>query len=202
MIPETKISLILRLADRDDHEAWQHFETVYRPVVYKTARGKGLQDADAEDVVQQVMASVARALEKRPHDKQRAKFRTWLYRVTHNAIINAIQRRKPDRGAGDTHVLDQLKQVPLSMAESQMMDSAYQRSVFQWAAERIKAEFQEDTWQAFWITMVDNVSCEAAAEQLGKQIGSIYAARSRVVRRLKQKIQEFDDTCQVSGSDG
>ncbi len=202
MIPETKISLILRLADRNDHEAWQHFETVYRPVVYKTARGKGLQDADAEDVVQQVMASVSRALQQRPHDKQRARFRTWLYRVTHNAIINAIQRRKPDRATGDTGVQEQLKQIPLSLAESQMMDSTYQRSVFQWAAERIRTEFQEDTWQAFWMTMVDNVSCEAAAAELGKQIGSIYAARSRVVRRLRQKIQEFDDTCQMSDSGG
>lgn len=197
MIPETKISLILRLANRDDHEAWQHFETVYRPVVYKAARSKGLQDADAEDLVQQVMASIARALQRRPHDKQRAKFRTWLYRVTHNAIINAIQRRKPDRGAGDTRVMEQLSQIPLSMAESQLMDSAYQRSVFQWAAERIRTEFQEDTWQAFWLTMVEGVGCDEAASQLGKHVGSIYAARSRVVRRLKQKIEEFDDTCQV-----
>ena len=112
MVPETQLSLILRLADCQDSEAWTHFEKVYRPMVYELARKRGLQDADAEDVVQQVTASVSRALQSRPHDKQRAKFRTWLYRVTHNAIINAIQRRKPDRGAGDTMAFGAIESGP------------------------------------------------------------------------------------------
>ena len=198
MIPETKTSLILRLADHHDQDAWQEFEEVYRPVIYHAARRGGLQNADAEDVVQQVMASVARALQQRPHDHQRARFRTWLFRVIQNSVLNAAQRRPPDRGAGETDVLNQLSSVPGPDADSDTMEAEYQRSVFQWAARQIRSEFHHETWAAFWKTMVEGASCEAVAAELGKEVGSVYAARSRIVRRLRKKIGEFDDSSQNS----
>ncbi|MFO0940272.1 MAG: hypothetical protein U0930_05840 [Pirellulales bacterium] len=74
MIPDTRYSLISRLSDGSDQDAWAEFESAYRPVVYQAARKHGLQDADSLDLVQQVMISIARALKQRPHDQQRAKF--------------------------------------------------------------------------------------------------------------------------------
>jgi DNA-directed RNA polymerase specialized sigma24 family protein len=80
------------------------------PVIERLAMRRGLQTADAEDLVQQVMISISSAMEKRPHDPQRAKFRTWLHRVAENAILNALTRRKPDRGSGRTDFLELLAQ--------------------------------------------------------------------------------------------
>ena len=197
MIPDTRYSLICRLGDGTDVDAWAEFESVYRPVVYSSARAQGLQDADAHDIVQQVMISISRALQLRPHDVERAKFRTWLFRVTRNAVINAIQRRPNDRGTGDTDQLQMLHEMPETASESSAMEAEFKRSVFNWAAEKIRHEFAEDTWQAFWLTMVAGVSCEDAAEKLGKEIGSVYAARSRIVRRLRKKVDEFDDSSHI-----
>lgn len=197
MIPDTRYSLIFRLSDGSDQEAWAEFESVYRPVVYQAARKHGLQDADSQDLVQQVMISIARALQQRPHDQQRAKFRTWLFRVTRNAIINAIQRRPNDLGSGNTDQHRLLHSVPSEADEEGQWEDDYQRAIFTWASNRIRQEFAEDTWQAFWLTAVEGISCEQAAEKLGKEIGSIYAARSRVVRRLKKKVEEFDQTSQM-----
>jgi RNA polymerase sigma factor (sigma-70 family) len=195
MIPDTRYSLIIRLGDPADNDAWSEFESVYRPLVYRAARAQGLQDADAHDVVQQVMISISRALGQRPHEEGRAKFRTWLFCVTRNAIINAIQRRPSDRGSGHSDQLHLLHELPAEAEDP--MEAEYNRAVFHWAADKIRKEFAEETWQAFWLTMVADMSCEDAAEKLGKEIGAVYAARSRIVRRLRKKVEEFDDTSQI-----
>ena len=103
--PETRASLLIRVRDPADQPAWQEFVEIYRPIILRLARQKGMQEADAEDVAQQVLLAVARAIEQREHDPRRAKFRTWLHRVAHNAILNALTRGKPDRGSGDSALL-------------------------------------------------------------------------------------------------
>jgi len=80
--PETRSSLLLRIRDADDRDAWDQFSEIYRPVICRVARLKGLQQADAEDLAQQVLLSVAGAIDRWQPDEGRAKFRTWLKRVT------------------------------------------------------------------------------------------------------------------------
>ena len=95
-LPDTRESLILRVRDSEDREAWDQFSQIYRPVICRLAAKKGMQAADAEDLAQQVLVSVSRAIERWEPDAERAKFRTWLKRVTDNAILNALTRRIPD----------------------------------------------------------------------------------------------------------
>lgn len=188
--------MILRLANRADHEAWTHFDLVYRAFVHQLAIKRGLQNADAEEVVQVVFANVSKALEKRSHDWTKAKFRTWLYRVTNNAIFNHIRDQRPDLGTGETASLRRLNEV-FDPSQSDEFDTAYQQAVFEWAARLVRTEFQADTWRAFWMTTVEGFSCEAAAQKIGVNVGSVYASRSRIIRRLREKVEEFDDSCQI-----
>src|SRR5579884_2498378 len=106
--PETRLTLIVRLKDRDDQAAWGEFLEIYRPLVYRLAVAKGLQHADAEDVAQQVFGSVARAVDRWQPDEGRARFRTWLTTIARHAILNALSRRAPDRASGDTAERDLL----------------------------------------------------------------------------------------------
>jgi RNA polymerase sigma-70 factor (ECF subfamily) len=76
LVPETRPSLILRVRDANDADAWNQFATLYRPVILRLARRKGIQAADAEDLAQQVLLSVAGAMERWQPDQQRARFRT------------------------------------------------------------------------------------------------------------------------------
>ena len=73
-----------------------------------------------------------------------------------------------------------------------MLELEYRREVFQWAARRVRQEFSETTWQAFWLTAVESLSAEEVGGRLGRNRGSIYAARSRVMRRLLREIEDFE----------
>jgi RNA polymerase sigma-70 factor (ECF subfamily) len=73
-------------------------------------------------------------------------------------------------------------------------DREYQRAVFRWAQTQVRPEFQESTWDAFWLTAVQGQSVEDVAGRLGKTFGAVYAARSRVMRRLKEAVRQFEDS--------
>ena len=192
--PETRPSLLVRLKDRTDDAAWFEFTEIYRPLIYRLACRRGLQHADAEDLVQQVFSAVARAIDRWEVDADRGRFRTWLSRVASNAILNALTRRAPDRGTGDSALQDLLDAQPAADGPaSEMVRIEHRREVFRWAARQIRPEFHPDTWDAFWLTAIDGRDAAEAARELGRTRGAIYAARSRVMRRLKEKVHEWEE---------
>lgn len=191
--PETRASLLIRVRDPSDQAAWHEFVEIYWPVIHRLARRKGMQDADADDVAQTVLIAVAKAVEKRAHDPQRARFRTWLDRVARNAILNVLTRGRPDRASGDSGLLALLEQQSTCEGpDSDLLRLEYRREIFRWAANQIRKEFQPSTWDAFWLTTVDGRDCHEVARQLGKNVGSVYAARSRVMHRLHEKAAEIE----------
>ena len=192
--PETRASLLIRVRDPRDQGAWREFVEIYRPLILRLARQRGMQEADAEDVAQQVLMAVARAAQEREHDPQRAKFRTWLNRVAHNAILNALTRGKPDRGSGDSRLLAVLNQHKShSGPDSDLLRLEHRREVFRWAARQVRKEFHQSTWNAFWLTAVEERPVEEVSRRLAKNPGAIYAARSRVIRRIQEKVTEYEE---------
>jgi len=87
--PETRASLLVRLKDRADQAAWYEFAEIYRPVIVRLAGRRGMQPADAEDLAQEVLAAVARGIDRWQEDPRRARFRTWLHRVARTRWIPA-----------------------------------------------------------------------------------------------------------------
>src|SRR5690349_13735023 len=106
--PLTRVTLLARLKDGRDADAWREFVQLYGPVVYRFARNRGLQDADAADLMQDVLRSVARNAHRMEYDPSRGTFRGWLYTVTRNKIYNFLssQRNRP-RGTGDADAHEQ-----------------------------------------------------------------------------------------------
>lgn len=191
--PETRISLLLRVRNPADQAAWHEFVEIYRPVILRLARQKGMQEADADDVAQRVLTAVSKAVEQREHDPKRAKFRTWLKRVAHNEIINALTRSKPDRGSGDSAMLTLLNQHQTPGGpDSELLRLEHRREVFRWAVRQVRPEFRQASWDAFWLTAVEGRAIETVAKQLKKNRGAIYTARSRVMRRIQEKIVEYE----------
>jgi RNA polymerase sigma factor (sigma-70 family) len=191
--PDTRTSLIVRLKDRSDQAAWAEFVEVYRDVIYRLACRKGLQHADAEDLVQQVLSAVAAAVHRWQPDDTRGRFRTWLHRIAHNLCINMLTRGAPDRASGDEAALELLaRQEAPEGPDSKLLRIEYRREVFQWAARQIREEFEPDTWMAFWHTAVEGRPVEDVAAELGKKPGAVYAARGRVMRRLKEKVLDWE----------
>jgi RNA polymerase sigma-70 factor, ECF subfamily len=104
LFPETRDSLLVQVQNPANRDAWELFAQIYRPVIFRTARARGLQHADASDLSQQVLMAVASAIGDWEKRDESTRFRNWLGRVTRNAILNALMRRPKDRAAGGTSV--------------------------------------------------------------------------------------------------
>jgi RNA polymerase sigma-70 factor (ECF subfamily) len=187
--PATRPSLLVRLRDPRDDQAWSQFVEVYAPLVYGYARKHGLQDADAADLTQDVLRAVARAADDLVYDPRRGSFRGWLFTVARNKLHNFLtrQRRHP-RGTGDSGVKELLEAQPAPEDEAQW-DQEYEQRLFSWAAEEVRGAFQETTWRAFWQTAVEGKGPAEVAAALGMSVGAVYIAKSRVLARLKEQIR-------------
>lgn len=192
-LPDTRHSLLIQVRDPTNRQAWEEFSAIYRPVIFRLAKLKGLQASDAEDLAQQVLINVAKAIDRWEPDSGRARFRTWLRTVADNAILNALTRKRPDQATGGEIIHAALAVQPTPSENSRLLQIEYRREVFIRAAQQIRIEFSDETWAAFWKTTVDEIDIDDVAKHLGRTRGSVYASRSRVMKRLKQKVEEYDD---------
>lgn len=191
--PETQTSLLANIKSLDDRQAWERFVALYRPAIYRIARKRGFQPADAEDLTQRVLTSIAGSIHRWKKMDSGIRFRHWLRRVVKNAIINIATRRKPEvaiSGLSDQELLFE----PVADDETErQIEAEYRRQLFQRAAAVVKSDIEPTTWRAFELTVMDEVSVETAASTLNKSIGSVYAARSRVMKRLKSTVDAWEE---------
>ncbi len=191
--PDTRESLLLRIRDSQDREAWQEFVSIYRPLIYRVGRRSGLQDADAQNLAQEVLQKVERKADDWLPGQAQGSFRRWLATVSRNAAIDAIRRVSPDSARGGTSVREVLHGVAAPCDDTAAaFRLELERQAFRWSSRHIRGEFTEPTRIAFWETMVEGRSCADVAARLGRSIGAIYTARSRVMQRLKEKLEHFD----------
>jgi RNA polymerase sigma-70 factor (ECF subfamily) len=190
-IPTTRASLLARLRDSQDERAWQEFVDLYVPVIYGYVRRQGLQDADAVDLCQDVLAAVAGAVGRLDYDPDRGAFRSWLFTIVRRKLSNwrRARRCRPGGAAAQEQRADQADDSNVEAA----WEAEWQRRVFAWACEQVRADVTEATWQAFWRTAVDGQPGKQVATEVGLSVAAVYLARSRVVARLKQLVQSVQE---------
>ena len=187
MTPQTRESLLIRVRDADDVGAWQQFVSIYRPMIYRIARRRGLQDSDAEDLSQRVLLSVARAIGTWQKDPERGNFRGWLTRVARNAIVNFATRKPRELAIGGSEFLETVQKLPSDSDEIEdLIRQEHSRSRLRLAAEMVKSSVSEQTWSAFWRTTIDGESIRDVAQQLEMTLGAVYGARGRVMKQLQR----------------
>lgn len=188
--PITRPSLLLRIRDHQDHEAWRQFVELYAPLVYQYGRRRGLQDADAGDLAQIVFQEVAGAIRKLDYDPQRGTFRGWLLVVVRNQLCKLVDRQWRGGKSVDTDDGTPLHEWPDRQSDEQLWEHEYEQRLFRWAVAQIRGDFEESTWQAFWRTAVEGQSGKQIAAELEMSVGAVYMAKSRVLDRIKTTIAE------------
>ena len=192
--PVTRPSLLLRVRNPRDSQAWSSFVELYTPVVFNFCRSRGLQAADAADVAQEVMRSIAGAIGRFDYDPDKGSFRDWLFRVTRNKLTDFTRRRPRQAvGSGETAVRDLLEAQPAPAEEEEDWREQWRKRVLRWAVEQVRGAFEERTWKAFWSTAVENRDVKEVAAELGMSPGAVYIAKSRVVAGLRRAVEEIDE---------
>ncbi|MEL7496573.1 MAG: sigma-70 family RNA polymerase sigma factor [Planctomycetota bacterium] len=198
MASTTSPSLLLRIRDPNDQDAWSLFFDLYEPIVRSYSFQKRIQPADMDDIVQDVMSSVAKAIRSFEYDPKKGRFRAWFGTVTANRIKTFLgkqnrQREKtPQREIvnSDEYVDPDTDWITI-----------FSERVFWSACNRIRNNFNETTWACFEATWVRNESANEVADQLNVPVHSVYVNKSRVVKRLESEIRLLADDMPISQGD-
>lgn len=193
-IPTTRVSLLLRLRDSQDHAAWLEFVSLYEPTTYRLLRRQGLQDADAQEIVQQLFMAVSRNIDRWDPSKERGSLRGWLRRTARNLTVNWLkQRQRRVLATGDSNLQAMLDMLPAnSDPDTVEFDLELRRAIFHQAAERVQGEVRPATWQAFWETAVAGTSAVDAAQKLQMTVGAVRVSKCRVLARLQSVVKELE----------
>jgi RNA polymerase sigma factor (sigma-70 family) len=187
----TRPSLLRRICDPGDTRAWQTFVDVYGPLIYRHARGRGLQDADAAEVTQEVLLQVNRSIQTFEYRPEQARFRDWLGTVTENKIRSFCTRQAGTvRAEGETGTGAALAGLA-AVARDTSWEEAFQDHLLQVALARARPHFEEPTWRAFERVWRDQCPEAEVARELGQRINWVYLAKSRVLKRLRREVKEL-----------
>ncbi len=186
---QTPPSLLVRIRDPRDAASWQAFVDLYAPLVYRYCRRRGLQDADAADVGQEVLLQVAQSIRTFEYRPERGRFRDWLGAVARSKVERwRRQRDRQAQGAGGADSEDALSAVAAPEADTEWT-AAFNAHVLQAALERCRPHFEPTTWRAFEREWVDQRPAPEVARELGVSVAAVYVAKSRVLKRLREEVR-------------
>lgn len=192
---ETSLSLLQRLADDQTDSDWQRLISIYRPFVFQRVSTYPLLVDQAEDIVQEVMMVLMRELPAFER-KRTGSFRAWFRQIVLNQLRYALRRAKiTPLVAGQSEKLSlQIEQLadPASEVASNF-DREHDKAVFRHAAELVKSEVKETTWQAFRKHAMNGENASTVAEELGISLNSVLLAKSRLTRRIREEVRGMVD---------
>jgi RNA polymerase sigma-70 factor (ECF subfamily) len=191
--PVTPPSLLERMR-ANDPVAWQRLLALYRPLVLFWCGRGGLRGPDAEDVAQEVFAAAAAGLARFHRDQPGDTFRGWLRGITRNQVLLHFRKQQGKAQAeGGSAAWAQLQDVADPLAGPPEGEDGEVSQLYRRALEQVRSEFEERTWQAFWLTVVEGRAPTALADELGMSPASIRQVKSRVLRRLKREVGDLLD---------
>jgi RNA polymerase sigma-70 factor (ECF subfamily) len=180
---ETPVSLLERLRQPGAHEAWERFVELYSPLIYTWCRRAGLQEQDASDLVQDVLVTLVEAMPSFVYDRHKS-FRAWLRTITLNKWRDACKRQGRVLPGGDAA----LAKAAVPDAVEAFWEAEYHQHLTHRALQVLQSDFKPATWKAFWSQVVEGRPVAEIAAELGLSPGAVYAARFRVLDRLRREL--------------
>lgn len=186
----TRPSLLLRLRDPRDAEAWRTFVDVYGPLVYGHGRRRGLKHEDAEDVTQKVFARITDAIRAFQYEPETGRFRDWLGTIVRNEINRFLKQTvgTPQGKGGENE--SGLASLAAPAADT-AWTTEFNARILHVALERCRPRFEAATWTAFERVWLQQTPAAQAAQELGQPIDWVYVAKSRVLKLLAEEVREL-----------
>jgi RNA polymerase sigma factor (sigma-70 family) len=189
----TPVSLLSRLGrDPNDSAAWREFVHYYGSTIFVWCRHWGVQDADADDISQEILLAVSRRMQTFRYDPSRS-FRAWLKTLAHGAWCDWLERQDPHiQGSGDTQVMQKLQTAVARDDLVHRLEQKYDAELLEMAQTRVRLRVGARSWDAFRLLALEQRSGAEAAAELGMRLGAVYVARSRVQKRLREEIRRLE----------
>jgi RNA polymerase sigma-70 factor (ECF subfamily) len=189
----TSETLLGRLRESpDDQGAWDRFVECYGPKIYGWCRQWRLQEADAEDVTQNVLLCLARKLRTFAYDPSRS-FRGWLRTLTEHACSDFFaERQRVVHASGDSEVLEMLNSAPARADLLARLEEEFDQELMGEALARVRLRVEPQTWEAFRLMATEGLSGEDAARRLGMRLTAAFKAKSRVLRLVRDEVARLE----------
>ena len=191
----TSNTLLLRVRDTDDQVAWGEFVDLYGPRIFTWCRQFRLQDSDAADVTQIVLTKLVSAMQQFEYEPARGRFRGWLKTVTANAVRDlAAEWTRKGRSLGGEQGNDLLASLADTRAVDQLyelVEQGYQAELLQVAETRVRMRVQPNTWQAYYLTALEQKPVTEVAAAVGMRVSEVYVAKSRVIKHLRDEVRKL-----------
>jgi RNA polymerase sigma-70 factor (ECF subfamily) len=190
---ETRTSLLRRVRDPADADAWREFVALYRPLLRAYVLRKGRAGADADDVVQEVLARLLKALPDFRLDHRRARFRTWLWKVTSNALADDARRRRRRDDAERARAAGAEADPPPAGDGEPEADWVvmHRRRVLEYAKAQVRARSHPRTWACFEEHVLRGRPSGEVAAALGVTANAVDVNSSRVLTRLRSYCRDY-----------
>ena len=188
----TSASLLARLRQAPaDQAAWAEFVDRYGPKVYGWCRHWRLQEADAQDVTQDVLVRLAAKMRGFAYDPSRS-FRAWLKTLARHALSDFCDARGRVGAAGGSEAVELLQTVEAREDLLRQLDEEFDREVLDEAVARVRARVTPKTWRVFELTAREGRSGAEAAEALGMTVAAVFVAKGRVQRLLQEEVRRLE----------
>jgi RNA polymerase sigma-70 factor (ECF subfamily) len=196
----TRRSLLSRLRDWDDQEGWREFFQIYWRLIYDVACKAGLGDADAQEVVQETIISVAKQMPGFRYDPARGRFKGWLLQITRRRIADQVRKRMQAGGASGSQPVETLSTEhieslpdPAGGDLEAIWEAEWERHLFEAAAEKVKKQVNPEQYQLFDLYVIQRWPVKKITATLGVSAGQVYLARHRVGGAMKKEIARLEE---------
>ena len=184
----THATLLARVAEGVDPEAWSEFHRRYGELIRGFARRRGLQAADCDDIAQEVLLILSKSMGGFEYDPAKGKFRSYLKTFVVRAVYRKTRQKLGERSLGDMDV--EAKDPAPDSATEEVWEQEWRQYHVRQAMQRLEAEFNEDDRMAFSQYAMRGLAAAVVAEALGLSLDQVYQAKSRILRRLSSLIAE------------
>jgi RNA polymerase sigma factor (sigma-70 family) len=191
-LPTTRATLLARLRhDPSNEAAWDDFVEQYGRHIYRWCRQWRLQDADAEDVTQEILLKLARKLRDFVYDPK-SSFRGWLKTVAHHAWRDFVDGRALARPTADEHIWELLQSVEAREDFIQRLEEAFDYELLEAAKVQVRLRVAPHTWEAFRLVAIEGLPVAEVAAKVHMQVAMVYVAKSKVQKMLQEEIQKLE----------